>query len=113
MARQVAASMGIETSEPPRRLTIVGKAPLHNSASLNSLQRDSMYARIRDLGSMYQLNWLIRQECLECNGIMECLTDEALCELLRKMDRAVEAIHDGVPFAEVGIVKGASLNWIA
>lgn len=112
LAEEIAASMGIKTKHK-RRLVVVPAAGLPEEDGLTALQRDALYARIRDLAHLYRLDWLIRQECMHVNGIMECLPDQELQDLLGKMDRAVEAIMDGVAFAEVGLVRGATCNWVA
>jgi hypothetical protein len=88
-------------------------AVTEESALLNAAQRDVLYARIRDLGNLYSLNWLIRQETMDVLGAMECLTDDELNALLAKMERGVEARMDGVAFEEVGLVRGARCNWVA
>lgn len=80
---------------------------------MTALQRDALYARIRDIAQLYGLGWLIRQESMHVNGLMECLSDDDLTALMGKMDRAVEALMDGVPFAEVGLVRGANCFWVA
>lgn len=109
LAAQVAAAMG--KAKPQPRLALVD--PAASPPGLNALQRDVLYSRIRDLGNLYSLNWLIRQETMEVLGVIECLTDDALVDLLAKMQRGVEARMDGVPFEEVGLVRGATCNWIA
>lgn len=112
LAEEIAASMGIKTKRK-RRLVMVPDGGFVEGEGMTALQRDALYARIRDLAGLYGLAWLVRQECMHVNGIMECLTDDGLTALLAKMDRGVEAVMDGVPFAEVGLVKGATLNWVA
>ncbi|UXA66047.1 hypothetical protein [Xanthomonas prunicola] len=108
MARQVAAGMGIETTGTPRRLTVVGSEHHSNAGRLNALQRDVIYSRIRDLGNMYWLKWLIRQETMHVFGIMESLSDDELNALLKKMERARECREEGIGFDEVpGLVKGS------
>jgi len=62
---------------------------------------------------MYRLEWLVRQETMDVSGVMECLSDADLDALLAKLVRAEEAIHDGVPFVEVGLIRGATCNWTA
>ncbi|MDR6094926.1 hypothetical protein [Stenotrophomonas sp. SORGH_AS_0321] len=76
-------------------------------------KRDALMLRIQDLQAMYSLGWLVRQETMHVFGVVECLDDQALAELLAMLERGVEAIHDGVPFVEVGLVRGATCNWVA
>lgn len=108
LAEQVAMAMGKARAKP--RLVLVDP---DEPSALNALQRDVIYARIRDLGNLYWLNWLIRQETMHVLGVLECLPDEQLTDLLSKMERGVEARMDGVPFEEVGLVRGATPNWVA
>jgi hypothetical protein len=112
LAEEIAASMGIKTKRR-RRLVAVPPQGMPEDSGMTALQRDALYARIRDIAQLYGLGWLVRQECMHVNGIMECLPDDDLVALLGKMDRGVEALMDGVPFAEVGLVRGATCNWVA
>lgn len=112
LAAEIAASMGLKTKRR-RRLVAVPPEGLPDETGLTALQRDALYARIRDIAQLYGLGWLIRQESMHVNGLMECLSDDDLLALMGKMDRAVEALMDGVPFAEVGLVRGANCFWVA
>lgn len=111
LARRVAARAGARTTEKPRHLRPVESAS--DVPGLTALQRDTIYARINDLGNLYYLKWLVRQETMHVFGVMECLTDAELMALLAKVERGVEARMDGVAFEEVGLVKGATCNWVA
>ncbi|KIQ21572.1 hypothetical protein RT95_20730 [Xanthomonas campestris] len=103
VSRKIAVSLGVKLKPAPSHLSVVTQG---NPNGLTALQRDVHYARIRDLGNMYWLNWLIRQETMHCDGIMECLGDEELMSLLRKMQRAKDCREEGVGFDEVpGLVK--------
>lgn len=109
-ARQVAARLGIKTGKSKRHLFAVDAAPVER---MSALQRDILYSRIRDLTEQYGLGWLLRQETMHVMGIIECLEDSELTDLLAKVEKAVECVHEGVPFAEHGLVRGVTLNWIA
>lgn len=111
LAKRVAEKSGAKTRDAVRHLRPV--EPGAEIPGLTALQRDTLYARIHDLGNMYWLNWLIRQETMHVCGVLECLTDDELTALLAKMERGVEARMDGVAFEEVGLVKGATNNWVA
>lgn len=110
LAKQVASKMGIKTGRKARGLALVQDGI---QAGMNAMQRDVVYSRIRDLGNLYWLNWLIRQETMHVLGVMECLTDDELTALLVKVERGVEARMDGVAFEDVGLVRGATNNWVA
>lgn len=109
MAQAVAAAIGVQTGKRLRRLKAVDDV----QEGLTALQRDVLYSRIRDLGNLYHLMWLVRQETMHVLGVMECLPDDELTALLAKVERGVEARMDGVAFEEVGLVRGATCNWIA
>ena len=109
LAAQVATTMG--KAKPKPRLVLVEDQP--DDSGMNALQRDVFYGRIFDLSSQYNLGWLVRQDTMHVMGVMECLTDAQLAELLARLETAVECIHEGVPFVERGLVKGATCNWIA
>lgn len=112
LAKHLAKQLGAPQSEKGtnRHLSVVG-SPVADG--LSAMERDVLYSRIRDLGNLYWLNWLIRQETMHVLGVMECLSDEELGVLLAKMERGVEARMDGVAFDEVGLVRGATCNWVA
>lgn len=103
LAMQVAAVAGVKTGRK-RRLTVVGAEV---APGLSAMQRDVIYSRIQDLGRMYSLVWLVRQETRHNGGIVECLSDSELEALLAKMERGREARVEGIPFDDVGLVSGA------
>lgn len=111
MASQVAATMG--KGKPKPRLSVVHNESDEVADGLNALQRDVYYGRISDLAFQYGLGWLVRQDTMHVMGVLECLTDAELAGLLQRLDIAVECIHDGVPFVERGLVKGAVCTWVA
>ncbi len=103
LARKVAARAGVKLSSG-RHLRTVGNDT--EVPGLTALQRDVLYSRIRDLGNMYWLNWLIRQETAHVLGVLECLSDEELKQLLDKMEKGRECRVDGIAFDDAGLVKG-------
>lgn len=108
IARKVAARADIKAGK--RRLRVVGKEEL---PGMTALQRDTHYQRIRDLAAIYGLDWFVRQETMHVQFVIECLKDVELQELLSKMLRAEEAMLDGVPLVEVGLIRGATCNLVA
>ncbi|MBB5737190.1 hypothetical protein FHT09_002962 [Xanthomonas arboricola] len=109
LASQVAGAMGAKPGK--RHLFAVGADG--TAPQMTAMQRDVLYARLADLVSQYNLGWLIRQDTMEHLGIVECLSDEELRLLMSRVEIAVECVHEGVPFVERGLVKGASCNWVA
>lgn len=106
---RIAAKVGLKAGKAPSLLRVVESA----DDGMNALQRDVLYTRIRHLEQQYSLGWLVLQETMHVHGIIECLSDDELNGLLTTLGRAVEAIYDGVPFVEIGLVRGVSCNWVA
>lgn len=76
---------------------------------LDSVSRDAIHRRVRDLERMYRLTWLINQEAFHVPGI-ECLEDEELADLLKMMEQARECIVEGVPFDDAGLVRSCAMD---
>lgn len=108
IAAVVAERAGVHRAK--RKLRVVGEESV---PGMTAMQRDVLYSRIRDLGNLYYLKWLVRQETMHVMGVMECLSDDELTALLAKVERGVEARMDGVAFEEAGLVKGVTCNWVA
>ena len=102
--RRLAVTIATESGAKPRkrRLAVVGE---ETGPGLTPIQRDVLYARIRDLGNLYWLNWLIRQETAHAMGVLECLSDDELQALMEKMERGRECRVDGIPFDDAGLVR--------
>ena len=75
-------------------------------ALLDPPTRELYQRRIYFLASRYGLRWVIDQACLQC-GAVEELSDEGLLELHRDIERAREAIAEGVSFDDIGLVRSA------
>lgn len=103
LANEVAAGMGFKTGKR-RRLRAV-RDDAQDVPGMTALQRDVLYARIKDLARMYWLAWLVRQETSHVLGVVECLSDDALSALLEKMERARECRVEGIAFDEAGLVR--------
>ncbi|HEY5805043.1 MAG TPA: hypothetical protein VIT90_15255 [Lysobacter sp.] len=98
----------VRLNPPPRPALTVVPAPLEPMA-LDSITREAMSNRIRDLQRMYQLGWLVRQETFHVPG-MELLEDSELSALLQDMERARECIVEGVSFDDAGLVRSRADN---
>ncbi|HEL5052595.1 MULTISPECIES: hypothetical protein [Stenotrophomonas] len=104
MARMISSSMGLKPRAKEGLLRVVGAQG--DEHRMSALQRDVLYRRIRDLGNLFWLNWLIRQETMHVHGVMETLSDSELLGLLSKMQRAQECREEGVAFTEIpGLVR--------
>lgn len=111
LARKVAERAGARVRPKPSTLRVVNEVA--DVPGMSALQRDVLYGRIRDLGNLYYLNWLVRQETMHVLGVIECLPDDDLLALLAKVERGVDARMDGVAFEDAGLVRGATNNWVA
>lgn len=107
LALQIATRAGVRAGRARRHLTVVGPEPAPE-LGLTAIQRDVLYARIRDLGNMYWLCWLIRQETAHVGGVLECLSDDELQALAELMERGRECRVEGIPFDDAGLVRDQS-----
>lgn len=112
LARMVAAEIDGAPRKPELRLirpadlaAVVPAAP----ARLDAVSRDCIYARIRDLGRMFSLAWLKRQETMHVNGVLESLTDDELTNLLENMEKARECREEGIAFSDAGLVRPGTI----
>lgn len=104
LAEHVAGRAGVETGG--RRLRLVGPDEAAGEPAMSALQRDTLYALIRDTGNLYWLNWLIRQETAHVHGVLECLSDDELRALAEKMERGRECRVEGIAFDDAGLIRG-------
>lgn len=66
--------------------------------------RDAMLRRIRDLRRMFRLGWLVRQETFSAGGLND-LDDEAIAQLLHRMERAKDCPVEDVSYEDAGLLR--------
>lgn len=110
LARVLSASMGLK---PKAKAGLLHVVETHGEEfRMTAVQRDVIYGRIRDLGNLFWLNWLIRQETMHVFGVMEALSDDELMALMSKIQRAQECREEGVAFNEVpGLMKSSHADF--
>lgn len=94
---------GVRPAKAPH-LTLVDTQP---KQLFDSVTRDACLKRIRFLRKAYSLAWLVDQHTFDAPAL-ESLTDEALSDLLRAMERARECIVEGVSFDDAGLVESVA-----
>lgn len=104
LSRMIAAELEKAPRKPQLRLVKREDLEPRPMAGLDPQTRNCMYSRIRDLSRMYWLRWLVRQETPHVHGVLECLSDDELRDLLQKMERARECRVEGIGFDEAGLV---------
>lgn len=108
----VAAEIDGAPRKPELRLvtreTLAAVVPV-DAGKMDAATRECIYARIRDLGIMFSLVWLRRQETMQVQGDLARLSDDELSALLEKMERARECREEGIGFSEAGLVRAGTV----
>ena len=105
LAQRLARAMDkgdTKTAAPPR-LKLVPPSAVRG---MDGITRDSHYRMIRHFRRHWgpSMQMLIDQACFGVAGIEE-LSDTALIDLHRDMERAMDCIREGVTFEEAGLLR--------
>ena len=103
LARLIKAELGSAPERPKLRLVDLPPKPVRED-SMDPLQREAHYRRIRYLAGAYKLQWLVDQACFERLNI-EDLSDDELIKLHQDMDKARECPEFDVSYEERGLVR--------
>lgn len=103
LAKMIKAELEGAPERPKLRLVDLPPKPARED-SMDPLQREAHYRRIRYLAGAYRLQWLVDQACFERLNI-EDLPDEELIKLTADMDRARECPEFDVSYEERGLVR--------
>ncbi len=96
-------SQGGQRPTPPLRL--VGATP--PSRIMDSITRESHLRLIRHHKRFYGLQILVDQACMGCGGVDD-LSDEAILQLHKDLDRARECIADGISLEDAGLIRACA-----
>lgn len=105
LARMIAREIERAPARPDLRLVKPDKTAFGGSTHLSAAGRKVVCDRIRDLATLYRLDWLVRQETEGSFGSLEQLQDAELIKLRANMERARECFIDGIAFDEVGLIR--------
>jgi hypothetical protein len=94
---------------PPPVLHVVPQVACTQARGMDDIARESHFRMIRHHRRHWpQLQFLVDQACFE-SGSMERLPDEALRDLLRDLERAIECIREEITFEDAGLVRAQYL----
>lgn len=99
LAHALAAKVRKRDRPPDRDLPAIQPASLDPNATNSAYVR-----RIRILTDAYQLGWLVDQHLVVRKSITDLSPNELRC-LLIELEEAREAISEGIPLEQTGLIK--------
>ncbi len=105
IARQLEAA----PARPKLRLVRAEDLPEPVSTRRDLVSRACRLERIRWLQRTYQLQFLVNQAAFGRDGL-ECLSDDELVELHRKLERARECVVEGISLEDADLIENMALR---
>ncbi len=105
LARLIESGLSNGGQRPAPALVLVATPP--PARAMDAITRESHIRVIKHHKRFYGLQILVDQACIGCAGIDD-ISDEAILQLHKDIDRARECIADGVSLEDAGLIRACA-----